>query len=443
MADSTSQKLVASTLNPDPAEELACRIKDPLWFLARQWQSGEFQAENGGAPIEFSIAHRDTALIEANIGGSRSLDRTIPLDRDVEAETSSGDAPAWQAASLEYAFDVSTTTDRLAASEYSGIGLDWWHFDRVETKTAAVQPMVSTTRMVPTMLHYKGAPHPRWWRFEDGDGDLDQPIDAEPNALSTLLPEFFYTDIDNWFIAPLPIEAGSVRYIEALRVVDSFGIVTTLGPATSAGTENDTWHLFSLSDETKPDARPDGAILFVPHVAGDVLDNDLIEDVRLLRDEDANLVWAVEFAYTDEASGALIRNGDGERIAGTTGQLQIPNGYDGIYRLQSETPAHWIPYLPRSVGSGNGAPDGEFYLRRGRTIEELPTGHTQYKGKIVAESMRLNDEAAATVGVRIRRIKRYTRGTDGSALHWIARSRDATDRSVSPSGLTFDYVDKV
>ena len=35
----------------DVAAGLAARIADPLWLLARQWQVGEFQAEDGGTPI--------------------------------------------------------------------------------------------------------------------------------------------------------------------------------------------------------------------------------------------------------------------------------------------------------------------------------------------------------------------------------------------------------
>ena len=442
MANAKSQKLVVSTRNPDPADELACRIKDPLWFLARQWQSGEFQAENGGTPAEFSIAHHDMPLVTATIGTQRTLDRSVALDRDVEAEDASGDAPAWRSAAMEYAFDVSTANDKLKAEEYHGHNLDWWHFDHAKVLSTTPQTAATLTRMVPTMLHYKGAPHPRWWRFEDGDGDLDQPIDAEPNILSTLLPEFFYVDIDNWFIAPLPIDAGSMRTITSMRVVDSFGVVTDLTSATQTDTDKNNWHLFALTDRTKANARPDGAKLFVPHIAGDVLDNDIVEDVRLVRDEDANLVWAVEFAYTDTTSGALVRNGDAKRLGSGAVATSVPDGFDGTFRLQSETPPHWIPYVPRAVTKGSGAPNGEFYLRRGRTIENLAPGETQYNGKIVAETMRMNEEITASVGVRVRRIKRFTRGTDGKAYHWVGRARDPADRIVSPSGLKFDYVIK-
>src|SRR4051794_8773207 len=29
----------------------AARVQDPLWFLTRQWQLGEFQGEDAGTPI--------------------------------------------------------------------------------------------------------------------------------------------------------------------------------------------------------------------------------------------------------------------------------------------------------------------------------------------------------------------------------------------------------
>ena len=44
-----SQQLYATNVSVNMGEALEARIKDPLWFLARQWQTGEFEAENGGS----------------------------------------------------------------------------------------------------------------------------------------------------------------------------------------------------------------------------------------------------------------------------------------------------------------------------------------------------------------------------------------------------------
>src|SRR5437870_84096 len=38
--------------SPHIEEALAARVRDPAWFLARQWQLGEFRGEDAG-----SIAH--------------------------------------------------------------------------------------------------------------------------------------------------------------------------------------------------------------------------------------------------------------------------------------------------------------------------------------------------------------------------------------------------
>ena len=53
------QQLSGSTLSANIGEALEARIKDPLWFLARQWQSGEFEAENGGRLAYVSASSRE------------------------------------------------------------------------------------------------------------------------------------------------------------------------------------------------------------------------------------------------------------------------------------------------------------------------------------------------------------------------------------------------
>ena len=53
-----SQQLYASNISVNVGEALEARIKDPLWFLARQWQTGEFEAENGGSLAAAFITSR-------------------------------------------------------------------------------------------------------------------------------------------------------------------------------------------------------------------------------------------------------------------------------------------------------------------------------------------------------------------------------------------------
>ena len=43
-------RLEPRTRKADMAAGLQARIYDPLWLLARQWQTGEFQGEDAGSP---------------------------------------------------------------------------------------------------------------------------------------------------------------------------------------------------------------------------------------------------------------------------------------------------------------------------------------------------------------------------------------------------------
>src|SRR5687768_18426559 len=107
MADPKAQKLLASTLSPDPADELACRIKDPLWFLARQWQTGEFEAENGGTPAVLSITSRELTIDTIDRAGTlEATSAGMPLDFAIEREDDDGASPVWKTEALEYAFAV-------------------------------------------------------------------------------------------------------------------------------------------------------------------------------------------------------------------------------------------------------------------------------------------------------------------------------------------------
>ena len=36
---------------------LQARTADPAWFLARQWQTGEFKGEDAGSPLEVSLRY--------------------------------------------------------------------------------------------------------------------------------------------------------------------------------------------------------------------------------------------------------------------------------------------------------------------------------------------------------------------------------------------------
>src|SRR5258705_6790048 len=66
---------------------LRAEVRDPLWFLTRQWQFGEFEGEDAGSPIDARIAY-ETAPLDGYRPGPDILpfDNAVPLDVRVEGE---------------------------------------------------------------------------------------------------------------------------------------------------------------------------------------------------------------------------------------------------------------------------------------------------------------------------------------------------------------------
>jgi hypothetical protein len=425
-----AQQLYGADSSVRLAEAVQARVKDPLWFLARQWQVGEFTAENGGRPAWVSISWSEFALQTLNRSGAEeAILLDAPLEYAVEREASDGDSPGWRAAALEYGFELGTSAHRLRADEYVGLALDWYSMDLAAT-TPAEPTGTGTRRVVPTQLGVPGAPHPRWWRLEDSDVYLDSPNDPEPNVLSVLLPELGYVDVNDWYIIPLALTAGTLRRITEMSMVDSFGVVTRIPPVDAEG-----WRVFTLAVTDEADSSTAQDLLFVPNSAVTIVNNDDLEDVRFLADEHANVVWAFEQAYRTE-DGHLVTNGE---APSSVTAAEPTDGELSRYRFAFPAPRAWIPYLPR-VRRG---PDGaitELYLRRARTDPQASGENPQYHTRIVAEAWQLDEHEVPPDGIRVRRIHRYARGSDGRPYFWIGRRAEPSPRATLPR-TAFDYLE--
>jgi hypothetical protein len=427
-----AQQLYGADVSVQLGEAVQARVKDPLWFLARQWQLGEFAAENGGRPALVSIDWSEFPLEGLNRSGTEEpLNLNAPLEWAVEQEEPGGESPAWRAEALEHGFELTTASHRLRAEEYVGPSLDWYSVDLAAASTAPLA-VTGSRRVVPTRLVVPGVPEPRWWRLEDADAYLDSPNDPEPNVLSVLLPELGYVDVNDWYVIPLGQRAGTLRRIVRLTVVDSFGVLTEVPPA-----EPDEWQVFSLTPADGLDPLAARDLLFVPNRAIAIVDNDDVEDVRFLPDEHGNLVWAFEQTYRDE-TGTVVRNGDGalpaQPLKQPPGKAEPPR-----YRFAAAAPPAWIPYLSR-VARG---PDGvitDLYLRRGRTDPEASTSRPQFHTRIVAETWRLNEHEVPPDGLRVRRAQRYARGSNGREFFWVGRRVEPASRSMLPR-TAFDYLE--
>ena len=67
------------TQSSDISENLQARIEDPLWLLARQWQLGEFKADDAGSPVG-AQALLSTSHVNRIQLGNESDKKTVAFD---------------------------------------------------------------------------------------------------------------------------------------------------------------------------------------------------------------------------------------------------------------------------------------------------------------------------------------------------------------------------
>ncbi len=207
-------------------------------------------------------------------------------------------------------------------------------------RTAA--PVVARTR-VPTEIHFPGQPCDRFWEFEDATLSLAR-IDATTSDLGRLaLVEFSTLYGNDWFHFPIPITYGSLQTLAQLVVRDSFGTHELIAPAADP-----QWALYRPTGAT-----PASPLLVVAAVTASPLAGDVVEEVDFLRDDMAALVWAVEQVVTD-ADGTRRDLAD-EYLRAAVRASASTTGADLAYRLMTDVPPNWVPFIPGPVLPG-GAP---------------------------------------------------------------------------------------
>ncbi|GAA1422805.1 hypothetical protein GCM10009601_24850 [Streptomyces thermospinosisporus] len=363
-----------------------------------------------------------------------------------------GPARTWDPHRMEYSFAVraSSVPDvPLQAAEYHGGHLDWWAFDaapaRAPVAEAAVVRDARTT--VPTPARYGGMPVSRFWELEDARVDLGS-VDASPADLGRLLLVAFATVYENdWFCAPLPALPGSLSRVVECTVTDVFGGVTTLAPAAA---EDPEWNVYTLSEpqgaaagdtEGAGTTPPPSPWFYRPASLPEGLESPPVESVLFLRDEGANLAWAVEEKVADRAGEPIDRYARwiaaGRPAATEAGPDGAASGSPPRYRVATTVPAHWYPLVPQLL---DGQPDQDQYrLRLVRLVRDASEPPSPL-GRLLNETDWLHEEEVPRSGVRVERSRQYSRWRNGSAHAWATRRKRSGTGSGS-SGLRFDVLE--
>jgi hypothetical protein len=273
----------------------------------------------------------------------------------------------------------------------------------------------------PTALSYAGMPRARWWEFEDAAVNFGDVTAATDDLARLLVVEYAAVYGNDWFLWPLVLPVGAIHTIK-LKVVTTFDEDVDVPATASADCQ-----LFrpTAVDGVKRTAH-DGLLLLGTPAAP--IHGPEREDVLLLRDEQANLAWAVETTVTGADGRPLDRHTTAvsDDTALAPAALAPPSADDTAplrYRLQSPVPVHWFPLVPEPTGA-------PVFQRLDRAVPPL--------GRLLApQGMTLRQEEVPREGAQVRRRSYLARAGDGSLHMWSGR-RQLTGRGEGSSGLRFD-----
>src|SRR6185503_10669422 len=360
---------------------------------------------------------------------------------------------AWQRERMEYAFSVAArvSDDRfgeraLSAAEYFEGRLDWHAFDvnaEVTLGATADRPGASVVRtVIPAPVSYRGMPAARFWEFEDARIDVGLMQVGPTDLPHLLLVEYASVYGNDWFVIPIDLPVGSLTETRSLVVADTFGVRTLLRPHGDPALPPAPWSMFQLSPSAGREAtrgRPLSNLFFLPPSVAQTVEGVTLEELLLLRDEMANMAWAIERRIESPLEAALERTGDdvdGAAPAETTAATAP------AYRLASVTPPHWVPLLPVRVDA-----DGrEVRLARAATL--APDGSRRLvraEGRLLinpaapAAPLLIHEEEVPREGARVRRTYQSARWLDGRLVVW-AGHRKNVGRGEGSSGLAFDAI---
>jgi hypothetical protein len=356
---------------------------------------------------------------------------------------------SWAPERMEYAFSVGTRFSdgerTLTAREYFEGRLDWHAFDvnaEVSLGAAADNAFTEITHTaIPAPVSFRGMPAARFWEFEDAQVDFGS-VDAGPTDLARmLLVEFALSYGNDWFVIPIELEVGSLYRTRSLVVTDTFGVRTLIKPSSELDATHHAWRMFQHSYLRESGfGMPASNLFFLAPSALKSLESRPIEEALFLRDEMANVAWAVERLVEGPADRPLNRFEsylERQRRREQGSPIQPATASDALrYRLATEIPDYWVPLLPVRTEQG-------LRLRRGAVLDtEGSPEPVQSMGRILESGQELSlfEEEVPREGVRVTRNYQFTRWIDGSSHLWLGR-RKGVGRGEGSSGARFDSLD--
>lgn len=438
-------------------------------------------------------------------------------------QPSGSEQDAWLPDRLEYQFAVSvqegTNEKVFSAEEYYQGQLDWFNFDMVfnavrpgSTDPSGVvgQPSTVTRSSIPTQVVFEGMPNTRWWAFEDQRTNFGDIKPDTTDIAKLLLMEFGLVYANDWCLIPITVEtwmpttsvpeghpysvnnhiSASVFNVKGMMVTNVFGERFWIKAAGSDKADAwQHWSMFTLKHKGNPAMPDDHSLLLLP-TASKVQEGKPYEQVVLIRDELANMVWAIEkivpLASGHSKRGAeashelreflekplrekitqmktrraeLEKKAENERtlsekeelakiVEDLTNILLPTPAADIRYQVMNTVPEYWIPFIPVNVTGSN----REIQLQRAtilRTLEGDPKHPQKIRPRtsLLREGLDqqspaayyIHEEEVPRAGIQVSQSFHRARHHDGRVWLWLGVKKQ-TGRGEGSSGLAFDQT---
>jgi hypothetical protein len=408
-----------------------------------------------------------------------------------------GQSDAWLPSRLEYQFGCAAGAGSrdvvMRSEEYYQGNLDWHALERRPDETQLGQPAGpartparNVHTFIPTAVAFQGMPNTRWWALEDRRTNFGEVRPDTTDLGKLLLMEFALVYANDWFVLPYTVDVGTVTEVKGIALTNVFGERLWIEPVREQPeTDWERWSLFTLGAPGAEPQPPPARLVLLPTVPK-VQEGPPVEEVALIRDEMANMVWGIERRVPlasgisrpgteaarelldflqkpllDEIARLQARRAELEAIpeadrSGTEvaelatiatrlAQLLPPDPKAPIrYQVMNTVPEHWIPFIPVHVdGSAR-----EIQLQRAAMLRIL-TGDPNPPEKIRPRTSLLrhglpgtyfiNEEEVPRAGAVVSQSYQRTRWLGGKVFTWFG-ARKQTGRGEGSSGLAFDRI---
>lgn len=376
---------------------------------------------------------------------------------------------SWKPSYMEHQFAVSAPQKGdekvLIADEYYHGHLDWYNLDidngedglEVDEETPADVEDTITYTFVPSSVSFGGMPHPRWWTFENWKTNLSFVTPDTTDLNKLLMLDFFLLYSNDWFIVPFTLPVGSLAKIRGLTVSNVFGERIWV-EAAGRGSDEDwqRWNMYNLNIKGTEDIPADMGAVVLP-VSRKVQEGHALEEIYLLRDEIANMVWGVESIVPVPTGKGNRGKETGYEFKAKLQQLKgdvtleddlVDNNAKIRFQIVNSVPENWIPFVPTHIDEQM----REIQLQRAamprilhgdedkpRKVEPRTSLLREGLDEIPKETYFLHEEEVSRAGARVRKNFQRTRWFNGKVYCWVGIKKES-GRGEGSSGLAFDQL---